>query len=243
MFIILWIRTLVGTFLIFPLVTALSSLATIIIILLRGPKTWVDRVVWGWSWLTCQMYGVRLQVNGLTAANLSNQGFLLVFNHSSFMDIFVISLIWPDVRFGAKSSLFKIPLFGPAMRMAGVFPIHRDQRERAIQTLKKQESQLSQPGRRMALSPEGGRLGRDHYLAPFKTGPFYFAINSGVPILPVIIKGASQVWPNKSMFPGLKSWSSVISLEVLPLVETSAWGPEQRGELKDLVYQQMKPFI
>lgn len=243
MLIILWIRTFLVTFIFFPVLTALCSLATILIIFMRGPKSWVDHVVWVWSWVTCHLYGVTVQISGLSLDQLENKGFLLVFNHSSFMDIFVISLIFPDIRFGAKASLFKIPLFGPAMRMAGVFPIHRDQRERAIQTLKKQESQLSQPGRRMALSPEGGRLGRDHYLAPFKTGPFYFAINSGVPILPVIIKGASLVWPNQSMFPGLKSWRSVVRLEVLPLVETSSWGPEQRGELKDLVYQQMKPFI
>lgn len=240
---ILWVRTILATFIIFPLATAIASLVTIVIILFRGPKSWVDRVVWLWSWVTCKLYGVSLHINNHALEDLSEQGFLLVFNHSSFMDIFVISLIWPDLRFGAKASLFKIPLFGPAMRMAGVFPIHRDQRERAIQTLKKQESKLSQPGRRMALSPEGGRLGKNNYLAPFKTGPFYFAINSGVPILPVIIKGASDVWPNKSMFPGLRQWRTTIQIDILPLVETSAWSSEQRGELKDLVYLQMKKFI
>src|SRR4051812_47008812 len=86
-----------------------------------------NTLVSGWAKLCCRMAGVHVRVEG--AENIPDRGCLFLFNHSSFFDVFALAGYIPDLRFGAKAELFKIPVFASAIRAVGTLPIARDNRE------------------------------------------------------------------------------------------------------------------
>jgi 1-acyl-sn-glycerol-3-phosphate acyltransferase len=222
------------TFVIFPIVTLISSVFVIVCAYVK--PNLVDIFIKAWAKLVCWMYGVRVTV--YYPENIKPGGFLLLFNHSSFFDIFALSSVLPEIRFGAKKELFRIPFFGSAMKAVGVIPIERDQRDRAIETLRHNQHRLAK-GTRVGLSPEGGRLGGEDFLSPFKSGPFYFALGARAPIQPVLIQGASLVWPKGSWMPAKTRWLSEIELVFLPQIQTTLYTFDQRNELKDYTFEVM----
>jgi 1-acyl-sn-glycerol-3-phosphate acyltransferase len=160
------------------------------------------------------------------------QAELVLFNHSSFFDIFAL-IAWDErIRFGAKQELFRIPIFAWAMRKAGIVPIPRQDRRTAIENLSKAvtSDRTLHP---LALAPEGGRLGGDDFLAPFKSGPFYLAKQGPLSIQMVLIRGASRVWPKGALVAGARSWQYEITLDVLPPLPrefVARWDKEQIKE-------------
>jgi 1-acyl-sn-glycerol-3-phosphate acyltransferase len=79
------------------------------------------------------------------------------------------------------------------MKMAGLVPVDRRNRESAIESVNA-ATQVLRQGLHMVIFPEGTRSA-DGRLLPFKKGPFHLAIDSGVPIVPVTILGTFESWP------------------------------------------------
>ncbi len=141
------------------------------------------------------------------------------------------------IRFGAKVELFSIPVFNWAIRAGGILPIARQNRQEAIHVLQEAEAR-ARNGEKFALAPEGGR-NTEEKLLPFKSGPFIFAIKSGVPIVPVIIKGASQAWPKNTLFPCAEKWTYKVLIEYMKPVESKGFTVENRAELSNQVRELM----
>ena len=113
-------------------------------------------------------------------------------NHLSVVDIWVMLYAIPlNARFVAKASLFRIPLFGWAMRMAGFIPIDRADRNRAMNAVSKAGEAL-RSGKAIIMFPEGTRS-RDGRLLRFKKGAFHLALSERVPIVPVAISGSGRM--------------------------------------------------
>src|SRR6185369_17233257 len=92
--------------------------------------------------------------------------------------------------------LFRIPILGYAMRKAQFIAVDRKNRESAVESVK-QAVEVLKSGVSMMAYPEGTRS-RDGKLLPFKKGPFHLAMDSGIPVVPVTIIGAYEVWPKGS---------------------------------------------
>jgi 1-acyl-sn-glycerol-3-phosphate acyltransferase len=192
------------------------------------------------------MFGVRVHVEGLE--NLKKiHGAVLVFNHASFFDIFALAATIRGLRFGAKVELFKIPFFGAAMRQVGMLPIDRARRERVFRIYDEATARMHN-GEKFALAPEGGRAGQSlagagagaQVLAPFKSGPFVFAIQAKVPIVPVVIRGTSQVLPKGQLFPNWDRWSRNVEVRILAPLETQDYELKDRPELQEQVHLLMR---
>ena len=113
-------------------------------------------------------------------------------NHQSNFDIPVLlGHLKVQFRWLAKIELFKIPIFGRAMRKAGYISIDRYNRESAIKSLKVAANKIKS-GVSVLIFPEGTRS-RDGDILPFKKGGFVLAIDSGVPIVPVVITGTRSI--------------------------------------------------
>jgi 1-acyl-sn-glycerol-3-phosphate acyltransferase len=191
-----------------------------------------------WGQGACWLFGVKVTVFGKERWKRDSGGVVL-FNHTSFFDIFAMVGFLPDMRFGAKIELFKIPLFGAAMRRVGILPIDRQRREKVFAIYQQAVERLSS-GEKIALAPEGKRTSNPQVLSQFKSGPFIFALQSRVDLIPVVIKGAYEVLPKDQVLPNIHQWCSEIQLFVLEPISTQNQTLENKMELQKRVREKMQ---
>lgn len=139
---------------------------------------------------------------GIRASGRSNLppagGVLLVSNHLSHLDVFVLGIpLERPLNYVARSSLFFPPL-GALIRSVGGFPIQRD--GMGAQGLKETLKRL-RAGGAVVLFPEGTRTG-DGELGHLKSGIAVLATRAAVPIVPAAIAGTFEAWPRTQKFPG-----------------------------------------
>lgn len=199
-----------------------------------------DWIIQSWGKGSCALFGVKVHVRGLE--NIPDRGCLFLFNHTSLFDVFAIQgYVKTGLRFGAKIELFKIPFFGTIMRRAGILPIDRGNRSAVLKVYEAARLKIAE-GNCYALAPEGTR-NTTSTLAPFKSGPFILAIEAQAPIVPVVVRGASQILPKGAFLPNAKRWTCTIELEVLRSVEARDYKIEQRHELQEVVRSKMMEKI
>lgn len=232
---VIFIRAVISIIL-FAVITAVLSILGITLNIIFNRRRFDNWIMETWGLLSFAVFNVELKVYGLE--NMSKkQGAVVLFNHSSFMDILAMCKGLYNIRFGAKAELFKIPIFGTCMRRFGTLPIARGNREEVFKIYEEAKVRFAR-GERFCLSPEGGRFHSDQLL-PFKAGPFVFAINSQVPLIPIVIKGAYEVWPKGKILANSDKWKRTIEIHVLPPVSTEGYTTDTRGPLQEKIYQQM----
>jgi 1-acyl-sn-glycerol-3-phosphate acyltransferase len=232
------------------LITLRSLLATLIFpftVLILGPIGIVGHSVFHnrkfdnwilstWGRICCRLAGVKVVVEG--EENIPLGGCLFLFNHTSFFDVFAMIGYIEDLRFGAKAELFKIPVFSHTMRAMGTLPIARNNREEVIKIYEEAKARFAN-GEKFALSPEGGRFYTGGPLAPFKAGPFLFAMSAGAPVVPLVIIGAYEALPKGGFLFNSSHWKHTITIKILEPVKTADFTADQRRELQQLVYERM----
>ena len=115
-------------------------------------------------------------------------------NHVSNLDPPIqIPLIPRRTSVMVKKELFKTPILGRAMRLGSLVPVDRGNRDAGIDAVKDAKSVIDQ-GMNMTIYVEGKRS-FDGKLLPFKKGPFYLAMECGVPIIPMTIVGTHYAMP------------------------------------------------
>ena len=140
---------------------------------------------------------IKVKVTGLSKID-PTQSFIYMCNHQSNFDIPVLlAHLKVQFRWLAKAELFRIPLFGFAMRRAGYISIDRTDRRSAFASLKKAADTVRK-GASVIIFPEGTRS-PDGSISPFKKGGFVMALDSGVPIVPVILHGTRSIMPKKQL--------------------------------------------
>ena len=130
------------------------------------------------------------RVRAIGLENVPKHGpLVLAPNHFSQMDHFFIGVyLRRKIRFMAKSQLFGPPFLTYIYKHGGVFPVRRGhQDEEAFETAR----QLLDQGEMLLVYAEGGRS-RSQQLGEPKPGIGRIALESGVPIVPVAIKGSER---------------------------------------------------
>jgi 1-acyl-sn-glycerol-3-phosphate acyltransferase len=130
------------------------------------------------------------RVRAIGVENVPKSGpLVLAPNHFSLMDHFFIGLfLRRKIRFMAKSQLFGPPVLTYIYKHGGVFPVRRGHHdEEAFETV----SRLLDQGEMLLVYAEGGRM-RSQQLGKPKPGIGRIALESGVPIVPVAIKGSER---------------------------------------------------
>ena len=151
-------------------------------------------------------------------------------NHQSNFDIPVLlGHLKVQFRWLAKIELFKIPIFGRAMRKAGYISIDRYNRESAIKSLKVAANKIKS-GVSVLIFPEGTRS-RDGDILPFKKGGFVLAIDSGVPIVPVVITGTRSIM-TKGKF---RVNEGQVNMVIHKPIDTSAYTRDTKSALMENV--------
>ena len=113
--------------------------------------------------------------------------YVVVSNHESFADILLISHLPWEMKWLSKAELFRIPIMGWMMWLAGDILVRRGFGPSAVEALERCRRAL-QNRVSVMIFPEGTRS-RTSELLPFKDGAFRLAIEAGVPILPLAVSG------------------------------------------------------
>ena len=138
-----------------------------------------------------------IRLNPLWRFSVEGQGppdprrpYVVVSNHESYADVFLISMFPWEMKWMAKTTIFNIPLMGWMMRYSLDIPVKRGDREGAMQAINDARDRLARKVSIMAF-PEGTRS-RTREMLPFKDGAFKLAIEFGAPILPIAVAGTRQ---------------------------------------------------
>jgi 1-acyl-sn-glycerol-3-phosphate acyltransferase len=160
--------------------------------------------------------GSQSSRGGLDAKGPTARAYVVMSNHQSHYDVPVLYYVLGGrLRMVAKTELFALPVFGRAIREAGMIEVDRKHRARAIASLASAKAKL-EAGTHIWIAPEGTRSTTGELL-PFKKGGFVLAMDMSAPILPVTIQGTRDVLPSH----GMLSRSGIqVHVTIHPPIET-----------------------
>jgi 1-acyl-sn-glycerol-3-phosphate acyltransferase len=176
-------------------ITMIILLPGILIPFLFGRKfSWIGySFLWIWSWVFSMLTFIRYDFLGTEYLN-KNQSCIYVSNHTSFLDIPGIRLIIPgEFRPIAKKELLKIPIFGFIVRAATVV-VDRSSAQSRKKSMEKLHTILTN-GVSILVFAEGTQNRTKEILQPFKDGAFRIAIDTQLPIVPLVVVGAGPLMP------------------------------------------------
>ncbi len=162
-------------------------------------REWVDDWIQGWGRKSVKLLRLKWQLHNPHKVDFTAyKRCVLMFNHSSHLDIPLILAALPyTIRMLAKKELYKIPVFSKGLRL-GEFPaIDRGNREQAMKDLQYAQ-ELMESGVLINVFPQGTRT-RDGTLGRLKKGGFYLAIEAQATIIPIGIRGMTEVLPADSL--------------------------------------------
>jgi len=151
-----------------------------------------------WVRFNLFLYGVRVETHRLAALD-PRRPYVFASNHRSQFDILavVVALHEFQLRWVAKVELTRVPVFGWALKHTGHVIIDRSDHEQAVASLRAARAKMD-AGVSVVIFPEGTRSGADQALLPFKKGGFMLALETGFPIVPIVVRGSRQILPRGS---------------------------------------------
>jgi putative phosphoserine phosphatase/1-acylglycerol-3-phosphate O-acyltransferase len=164
--------------------------------------------------------GVRVRVTGADHARAPRPA-VFVFNHQSQLDILVIAYVLrAGYRGIVKTEAGRYPVFGAMLRLADVIFVDRSDSTQARRALEPAVETLKS-GISVAIAPEGRTSPTPRVLA-FKKGAFHLAAQTGVPVIPVVIRNSGHaLWRSSAVIrPGK------VDVAVLAPIDTTDWTPD-----------------
>lgn len=226
-------------FLLFPLrvLHSLLSLLTILVVtLLLFPFFLITVLInvkkaywvqWVWAKAFVWVCGVRLKIK--YHAPIPKTGALILFNHSSFLDIPILVLVSGHfVFYVAKKELGRLPILGFCFRLVKTLMMPRNDLKASIALYEEAKTRLI-AGDQFVIAPEGTR-NRGEGIMDFKSGPFYFAMSCQADLVPVVIRGARRLWPAQDLTPNLRKMTSSVYVSVGEKISTQDWTEDNRKD-------------
>jgi 1-acyl-sn-glycerol-3-phosphate acyltransferase len=136
---------------------------------------------------------IRVRRHGLDRLE-PGAAYVFCINHVSLLDLFVVFQSIPFFhRSFQDAAHFKIPVYGGCIRVFGQIPVHRRDKKLNYSAYLRAR-QMLQSGDSFVVFPEGHRT-RDGRLGPFHLGAFRLAIEAGVPVVPMGLRGLRNICP------------------------------------------------
>jgi 1-acyl-sn-glycerol-3-phosphate acyltransferase len=148
--------------------------------------------------LAFRLAGIRVKVTGRERVP-AHTACIFMSNHVSNLDPpALIPQIPGRTSAFLKRSLMKIPILGYGMKLGEFVPVDRDGRVQSAKESVDEARRVLEKGIHITTFVEGTRS-RDGRMLPFKKGPFYLAMEAGVPCVPVSIHGTETIMAKGSM--------------------------------------------
>ncbi|WP_312356253.1 1-acyl-sn-glycerol-3-phosphate acyltransferase [Empedobacter sp.] len=125
--------------------------------------------------------------------NLNQEDFkkqsIIIANHTSFLDTLAIGMCTPKIVFLVNDWVYKSPIFGRAVKMAGFYPVSNGVENNIEEIKTRIGNEFS-----LMIFPEGTRS-RTNNINRFHKGAFYLAEKLQLDVLPIYIHGNSEIIP------------------------------------------------
>jgi 1-acyl-sn-glycerol-3-phosphate acyltransferase len=191
---------------------------------LLAPGVWLGimtlpKVDWRWALsraatrLLARLTGTPLTVRGLE--HLPNGPCVLVANHSSFLDAYVLMAAVPRrFHYVAKRELLDNRWIGKPLERIGTLFVERFDVQRGVDEARK-VAEAARAGQSLGFFPEG-TFARMPGLLPFRMGAFLAAAQAGAPVVPVTIRGTRSILRAGSWFPRRGRLEVTVEPPILP---------------------------
>ena len=143
------------------------------------------KLIKSWSLMLLRIFKINLIINKNLKKILTKKNYLIVSNHISWLDIFIINAAYP-VAFVAKHSISKWPVLSWLVRASETIFIDRKRITKIKETSKEIEHFLENKGS-ICIFPEGTSTDGSKLLN-FKSNLLQTAINKNISVLPIAIQ-------------------------------------------------------
>ncbi len=188
----------------------------------KVPRSWSSRLL--------QIVGADVQVLG--GENLPTGAVLFVANHVGSFDIPVLIAHLPKpFGFISKIEVLKIPIVGSWMKIMNCVFLDRKNRNDSTKAIGTGVDVLKN-GHSLLIFPEGTRS-KGGPIRPFKAGSFRLALDAGVPIVPIAIRGTAEIMEkNKNIMKPAR-----VFVHILPALEFDSFKSKSSKDLAEEVFE------
>lgn len=168
----------------------------------------------------------------IEGTEFSNERAIYVCNHASPMDIFLVMWLTPSGTVGiAKKEIIWYPLFGQLYVLANHLRIDRSNPTAAIQSMKEVAHAVVKNNLSLIIFPEGTRS-KNGRLLPFKKGFVHLALQTRLPIVPMVFTGTHHAWRKG----GLHVRPAPITVKYLRPIKTDDWTDDKVNDYVRLLH-------
>ena len=222
-------------FVIFTIICGLMGLTGALLNLRDGVGSVFDYAMRLWGTAAAWASGMKVVVHG--RENLEGAQHIIVSNHMSQHDFFVVASVLKNLKFVAKNELARVPFFGRAAASVGTIYIERQNRKSSFDSYR-QAAEKIRTGACVVVFAEGSR-GATYSLRPFKKGPFVLAVHVHAPIVPVVIHGTREVHPKGT----IRVTAGTVDVHFLEPIQTEGLTYDDRNALAKTVYDRMAALL
>jgi len=178
------------------ILTLPALLVLLVSALLRRPEAFLTYGVWMMR-VGQRLLGITVEAEGRERLDRRTP-YVFMCNHLSFLDApALVTVMDRPVRSIVKRFVFRIPVFGWGMRLAGFVPVDKEGIGEGRKRIARASGLIREKGYSFLVFPEGQRSW-DGRLQPFRRGGFFLALEAGAPIVPVSIAGTFELMPRVS---------------------------------------------
>ncbi|PKU65315.1 1-acyl-sn-glycerol-3-phosphate acyltransferase-like isoform X1 [Dendrobium catenatum] len=168
----------------------------------------------------------------IEGSEFSNTRAIYICNHASPLDIFLVMWLTPTGSVGiAKKEIIWYPMFGQLYVLANHLRIDRSNPAAAIESMKKVAQAIVKKNLSLIIFPEGTRS-KTGRLLPFKKGFVHIALQSKLPIVPMVLTGTHLAWRKNS----LRVRPAPLKVRYLPPIKTIDWEEKDINKYVEMVH-------
>ena len=189
------------------------------LVLLAPTARSADRLARLWCRIILALAGCDVRTEGREHLDAGRPS-VLVANHASYLDVVVLlAALWLDFRFVAKRELRRAPVVGSVIRRVRHLTVERAAGSQSVADAERVTAAL-RSGLSVLVFPEG-TFARPAGILPFRLGAFKSAVETGVPVVPITIRGTRDILPAGEWLPRPGPVTVAVSPPLRP--EGSGW--------------------